>query len=263
MFTTHFKMTGQPFAERAPVDRILADDRMTQGLARLDYLADQGTLGLLTGSTGTGKSTLLKLFLHRLPPNRYRPLYLHLTRVKATGFLKLLVAALGEQPQRGKERLFLQILDRAKKSEHTALLVLDEAHHLDPDTLTDLRLLISSALDDAPPLKLLLVGQEALRDELKHNRHADLVNRISVRFHLLPLSKEQTAAYIDHQLTQAGASDKIFEPEVKNLIHDYAHGVPRLVNNLATACLIHAAIQKAQKVTEPLFHQVLPEFTLP
>ncbi|HUY35961.1 MAG TPA: ATP-binding protein [Pirellulales bacterium] len=170
MFLTHFKLTSQPFAERVAADSLWPDDRMRQGLARLRYLADQATVGLLTGASGVGKSALLKRFLHELAGPQYEAVYLHLTHLPAAGLLKLLVAKLGEIPRRGKDRLFEQILDKARRCEGLLLLVLDEAHLLDADALTDLRLLISSALDDAPPLKLVLAGQEPLRHTLRQSR---------------------------------------------------------------------------------------------
>lgn len=260
MFTHHFKMTGQPFCERATLDQILKDDRFTQGLARLEFLALQGTIVLLTGQTGVGKSTLIKLFLSSLAPNRYHVVYLHLTHLKTNGFLKLIVTGLGETPKMGKEKVFSQILDKTTKSELPTLLVVDEAQLLDADALTDLRLLISSALDDQPPFKLLLVGQESLVGQLKRSRHLDLLQRINLRYHLLPLSKTQTIAYIDHQLLAAGAAEKTFDAEVKAAIYDYTHGIPRQINNVATACLLEAAVQKVQKVTEKIFTQTMAEF---
>jgi len=263
MFTTHFKMARQPFLERAPLDQVQKDERIAQGLARLTYLAQEGTLGVLTGPSGAGKSTLLSLFLHGLPSNRFRPIYLYLTRVSATSLLKMIVTELGDEPRRGKDRLFLQIRERTKTPDLTTLLVIDEAHLLDPGVLLDLRLLISSALDKAPPLKILLAGQDALRHTLKLNTYADLANRISIRFHIRPFNPDETAAYIDHQMRAAGASDKVFDPEVKSRIHDFAHGLPRLINNLATACLLQAEAQNAQKISEPLLEQVLVEFKLP
>ncbi len=263
MFTTHFKMTRHPFCERTPVEGILKDERISQGLARLEYLASEGTIALLTGPTGVGKSSLLKLFLSSLSRNQFHPLYLHLTHLSSGAFLKLIVARLGEVPRRGKETLFLQILEKAKAGELSTLLLVDEAHLLDPDALTDLRLLVSSALEEVPPFKIILAGQDSLRDQLKRSVHGDLVQRISVRYQLPPLTKDQTEAYIDFQMRQAGASQKIFEPEVKSLIHDYAGGIPRQINNLATACLIQAAARNTQKVQEPLFHETLVEFQLP
>lgn len=106
------------------------------------------------------------------------------------------------------------------------LLILDEAHLLSSEVLTDLRLLINSALDVRPPLKILLVRQEPPRVTLCQAQHADLVNRISLRYQLRPLSREQTGHYIDLQLSQAGGDAKLFDDSVKTSIHDFIGGVP-------------------------------------
>jgi len=128
---------------------------------------------------------------------------------------------------------------------------------------TDLRLLLSSPIDDAPKLKMVLCGQETLRSLLTREAHADLANRISVRAHLNPLTKDQTTAYIDHRVKHSGAPPKLFEKEAKTLIHDYAAGIPRQINNIATACLIHAAAQNQNKVTEDTVNHAMAEFRLP
>jgi general secretion pathway protein A len=263
MFTTHFKMSAHPFAEGTPIERLLKDERISQGLARLEYLTAAGTLALITGTTGVGKSSLIKLFLGSLSRNRYQPAYVYLTHVGASGLLKLIVTALGETPRHGKDRLFLQILDKARQTEPTTLLVLDEAHLIKPEALTDLRLLVSSILEDRPLLKIVLSGQEALRDRLRNSRHADLVHRISVRYHVPAMSREQTTAYMDHHMKSAGASERIFDDEAKALIHDYASGVSRQINNLATACLINAATRNLQKITEQLVNETSAECRLP
>ena len=78
-----------------------------------------------------------------------------------------------------------------------------------------------------------------------------------------PLSKQKTTAYIDSRITKAGGSSKIFEPEAKDLIHDYTGGVPRQINNVATACLINAAARSLKKITEPLVNETMTEFSLP
>jgi general secretion pathway protein A len=264
MFTNHFKMSAQPFLERTPVERLQKDERIQQGLARLDYLTQSGSVALITGQTGVGKSSLIKLFVHSLSRNRYLPLYIHLTHgVQASGILRLIVQSLGEVPKRGKERLFLQILEKTHATEPTTLLLIDEAHLLKPESLTDLRLLVSSALGDDAPMKIVFSGQGPLRDELKRVRHADLVQRIDVRYSMRPLSKDETVAYIDFQMQSVGASDKVFESEAKSLIHDYANGVPRQINNIATACLINAATKGLQKINESLVNETMGEFHLP
>jgi general secretion pathway protein A len=143
------------------------------------------------------------------------------------------------------------------------LLILDEAHLLDGDALTDIRLLISSALDDTPPLKVVLAGQEPLRHTLRQSLHAALLNRIAVRCHLPALTKSETITYIDFQLKQAGGSEKLFDSAVKELIHDYSGGVPRQINNLGTACLLQAMAENASRVNEAILRQTMNEFQLP
>ena len=263
MFTTHFKLKAQPFVEHLPSERLQKDDRITQGLARLKYFAEAGTIALLTGQTGVGKSSLLRLFFGSLSRNRYRPVYLHLTNVKSTGLLKLIVRALGEVPLRGKENLFLQILEKAHKSDLMTILILDEGHLTESEALIDLRLLVSADLENEAPLKLVLTGQNELWQQLKRTAHADLIHRISVKYHLSPLGRPETAAYIDFQMRSAGGTDKVFLKEAKDLIHDYTGGVPRQINNVATACLLNAASRDQQRVNAELVTDTMAEFHLP
>ena len=188
---------------------------------------------------------------------------MHLTHLESAALLRLIVTALGEKPRLGKDRLFLQILSKTQNTERTTMLILDEAHLLPADALTDLRLLVSSGLDDAPPFKIVLSGQAPLQEVLARASHADLVHRLSVRYHLRAFTPEQTEAYIDFRLRTAGASNKLVEPEAKRLIHAYAGGVPRQINNIATACLINAAARNVHKIGEPLVNDILAEFHLP
>jgi len=262
MFLNHFALTAHPFAEKPPIQWLLRDECIDQALARLKFFEQQGTIALIIGQTGLGKSSLLRLFIHQLPQNRYHPLYLHLTPLNANAFLRLIVTKLGEKPLLGKDRMLLQILERIRLNDKCTLFIIDEAHLIDPKILTDLRLLISS-IDEEISLKILLCGQEDLSQILKRASYADLVHRISLQFVMKPLSKEKTAAYIDYRITKAGGSNKIFEPEAKNLIHDYTGGVPRQINNVATACMINASARDLKKITETLVNETMTEFHLP
>lgn len=262
MFLDHFELTDHPFAEKPPIDWLLRDERTQQALARLKFFEQQGAIALIIGQTGLGKSSLLRLFIDQLPHNRYHPIYLHLTPLNANAFLRLIVTKLGEKPLMGKDRMLLQILDRININDKCTLFIIDEAHLIDPKILTDLRLLISS-IDQKVSLKILLCGQESLNQILKRSSYADLVQRITLQFVMHPLSQEKTDAYIDYRISKAGGTTKIFESEAKNLIHDYTGGVPRQINNVATACLINATAKSLKKITEPLVNETMAEFNLP
>lgn len=263
MFLHHFKMSAHPFQESPPLDWILNDDRFSQSLARLEYFSNQGSLALVIGQTGVGKSTLLRLFIQSLSKNRYRPVYIHHSGINPAAILRLIVTELGEAPKCGKDRLFLQIIERCRKNDLTTVLLIDEAHLIDPQALTHLRLILSSALEADLPVKMVLSGQEPLARLLCRTSLSDLSNRVSVRCHLHPLSKDQTLAYIDSRVRCAGGCEKAFDPEAKSLIHDYASGIPRQINNIATACLLHAAARNLQKVDESLVNDTMAEFHLP
>lgn len=262
MYLEHFQFRGPPFSEHAAAAALWQDARMKEGLARLEFLLAMGELGMVTGPSGVGKSALVKRFLHGLASQQCETVYCHLAHLPSAGLLKVIAAQLGESPRLGKHRAYEQILDRAQRAEGTLLLILDEAHLLTSESLTDLRLLISSALDVGPPLKILLVGQDALRGLVKRAQHADLLNRVSVRYQLRPLHKEQTAHYLDFQVSQVGGDVKIFGAEVKDLLHDFTGGLPRAINNLAIACLLQATALNVARVDEEVFRQASAEFQL-
>jgi general secretion pathway protein A len=261
-FTDYFKLDHQPFCEKIPTQQIIADERIKQALARLQYLAQSGLAALITGQTGVGKSTLIKLFLDALPKNQFLPIYLHFTHVKSFGLFYLLLNELGEEPKRTKDRVFLQLMEKTRKLALTPIIIIDEAHLLNQDAITDLRLLISSPLDETPAIKLILCGQMEIKNQLKKSIHADFANRISVYFHLAPLTLSQTHAYIDLQMKRAGNGSSVFDTQVKDAIFDFSAGIPRIINNIATACLIHAAVEEKRSVDFSLFNRTMADFQL-
>lgn len=262
MFFNHFHMTQNPFAETPPADWLLTDQRFEQALARLDFFAKQGAFALIMGQTGVGKSSLLRLFTRTLLPNRFHRLYVHQTSINPGAFLRMIVVGLGESPKLGKDRLLMQITDKIQASEIDTMLIIDEAHLLATQTLTDLRLLINDGLEKRLPLKIILCGQESLGEVLKRSAHADLIHRISVRVRLHSLSKSETSVYIEHRLRCAGGSDKLFDTDAKSLIHDYAGGIPRQINNIATGCLIHAAGKNVKLINDQIVNDTIVDFQL-
>jgi len=262
MFLDHFSLLAHPFTENPPIDWLLRDEQIDRALAGLKFFQQQGAMALVIGQTGLGKSSLLRLFLNDLPHNRYHTLYLHLAALNANAFLRLMVTKLGEKPQMGKDRMLLQILERIQTNDKCTLFVVDEAHLLDPKTLVDLRVLVSS-IDETVSLKILLCGQEKLSQTLKRSSHADLRDRINLQFSLKPMSRDKTTSYVDYRIKKAGGQEKIFEPTAKDLIHDYTGGVPRQVNNVGTACLLIAAAKGVKIITEALVNETMNEFYLP
>jgi len=259
MFTTFFNMTTQPFSERIPVAKIVKDQSIENSIAKLQYMLYQGDIALIHGQTGVGKSTLIKLFLANIPLNQYLPLYINFTHLKTSCLLNLIVAQLGESPKHTKDRLFLQIKEKIKRLNLTILLIIDEAHLLETDVITDLRLLISSAIEETSTLKIILSGQNAIRDNLKRSSLTDFAQRICVFCRINPLTKAESFTYIDLQMKYAQSSENVFGQEAKEIIFEYSSGIPRQINNIATASLINASIQKLQFINHGLVMQTISE----
>jgi general secretion pathway protein A len=264
MFAEHFGLHDNPFSETPSSRGILVDERFERALAQLEHFSQDGSLAMLTAATGLGKSSLLRVFIDRLNPTRFLPVYVHLTNMRSSSLLKVMAASLGEDaPARGKEKVFLRILNRARHSDKTILFLLDEAHLIPPDALTDLRLLVSSPMHDHPPIKILLCGQDRLLQLLKMTSLLDLLHRISVRCQLRALTHDETLLYIDFKLKQAGSQTDVFDQDAKALVHDYSGGTPRLINRIASASMILASSQDLQRISEDLVHQAMASFKLP
>ena len=262
MYTTFFKMAHSIFLEHIPAKDIIKDERMSQGLARLSYFINDGSIALITGKTGVGKSTLIKLFLDGLSNNHYHPIYIHFTNIKSSSLLNLIAIELGGASSNSKDRRFLSITQSLKTVQGTPILIIDEAHLLPTEAIVDLRLLVSSAINKTgSSLKIILCGQDDLRHTIKSASCTDFANRVSVGYAIKPLSKTETAVYITKQLKSADADVDLFDAEVVDEIFNFTSGVPRSINRICTTCLIHAAGLRSQKITTEILTQAVSELT--
>jgi general secretion pathway protein A len=261
MFTTHFKMTAHPFPARPPLEALWHDARFTEALSRLQVFLEYELAAVITGDEGVGKSSLVRLFMDSLAAKRITSVYIHLTQLKSSALLKFLILALGEKPAHTKDKVLMQILAKLNGTDQQIVCVVDEAHLLNQDALVDLRLLLSGACDNNQ-FKLLLVGHSRLKKDLKSSHHAALAQRAPTRYHLPPFSPTQTVDYLNFHLARVSANPKLFDENVKSEIYEHTRGVPRLINNLATACLITAVTLNQHKITREILSQALAEFQL-
>jgi general secretion pathway protein A len=85
---------------------------------------------------------------------------------------------------------------------------------------------------------------------------------VNVQYRMRPFTKDETSRYIDIQMKQAGGPEDTFDESVKALIHDFSGGIPRQINNIATACLVQAAGTNVIRIDEKLFQHTTVEFQL-
>jgi type II secretory pathway predicted ATPase ExeA len=160
-----------------------------------------------------------------------------------------IVSALGGQPRFHKAEVMRQAADllAAEQAERhrRVVLVIDEAHLLAPEQLEELRLLTNADMDAASPFAGILVGQPTLARKLRLGVFAALDQRIATRSTLTPMDLGESVTYLAHHLALAGRTEPLFADDAIARLHRVASGLPRKLNNAATAALIAAADGKA------------------
>lgn len=197
---------------------------------------------VITGEIGSGKTTLIETFLKELEKDVVVA-QINQTQVTAVEFLQTVLVQFGFSPFKMKKAELLSTLNEFLVEQYSngrrVLLIVDEAQNLSNKVLEEIRMLSGVETTKEKVLRIILAGQPELNDKLNSPGLVQLAQRIRLRFHLTPLSKSDTAAYIQHRLEVAGSQGRqIFDPETFPLIYRYTGGIPRLVNTLADTSMM-------------------------
>lgn len=269
MYQKHFGLTGRPFSI-APDPRFLYMSRQhREALAHLLYgVGEGGGFVQLTGEVGTGKTTICRCLLEQLPEHVDMALILN-PRVNAQELLASLCDELHIAYARDTtsikaltDVLSAYLLDSHARGRRTVLMI-DEAQNLSADALEQVRLLTNLETTREKLLQIILVGQPELRSLLARDELRQLSQRITARYHLEPISREETAAYIRHRLQVCGAGEPIFTDSAIDLVHRLSTGVPRLINVLCDRAMLGAFVEGKRRIEVPIVRkaagEVLPE----
>ena len=209
---------------------------------QLDTTAALRGVMALTGSPGTGKSTLLKTWMRGLEPKRYLPLLITQSSLSATGVLEILLAKLGERP-RFKRSTNLLALEKhlADIEPMTLVLVLDDAQNYPSSALEELRMLLGLGGRARSAFALILLGDDYLLGSLRLSIQRALFSRISAAHQLHPLPREDIASYLNCHISRAGLDREIFAPAAIDLLAEASEGNPRALNLLAQAAWLASA----------------------
>ena len=235
MYKDFFGFVEQPFSIVPNSRYLYLSQRHKEAITHLQAgLGDGGGFAMLTGEVGTGKTTVAKAMLANLGDNTKAGLILNPTFSSRD----LLEAICDEfkitYPPDANLKQLNQVIHkyllRNYRSGWQTLLVIDEAQHLAADVLEQLRLLTNLETDTRKLLKVLLVGQPELQRLLQTTQLRQLAQRITGRYHLLPLDEKETEDYIAFRLHTAGGDQQLFNRASCKLIAKYSHGIPRLIN---------------------------------
>lgn len=265
MYLQHFGLRYFPFDKEVPIDELFASQAMDELKTRLDHLVELRGIGLVTGDSGSGKSTACRRMALSLHTGLYRVVYVPLSTGNPMDVYKSIAWELGLATERSRAALYRQIRNEVTRlcteaRQHT-LLILDDAQNLRSDVLEELRLLTNYAMDSENRLGMILCGQPELRRRVNMAVHEPLNQRIVMRYHLAPLGRDEIEGYLTHLLRRAGTELSLFEPQAVEALYQASRGLPRKLNLLAHHTLIAAALVKAQRANDEHVQAALPEVT--
>lgn len=252
MYLRHFALTRLPFETPAHTDELFGFGSHREAEARLNHLIDLRGIGLLTGESGSGKTTVCRHVTDALHPGLFRVCYVALSTGNVLDMYKCIGWQLGLPTERSRATAYRAIQAEINRlvgeAKQQPVLVIDEAHHLRNDVLEDLRLLTNFEMDSAPRLCLVLVGLTELRRRLAMAVHESMQQRLIVQHHLRGLEREELDPYLAHRLRLAGCELPLFDPPAIEALYQSARGLPRLINRIAHYALSAAAVDEARTV---------------
>ena len=254
MYKSFFEMTRTPFVRNVPVEYLYEPSFMKETLSRMAYVAENRLFGVVVGDSGTGKSTLIRKFVERLPVKDYFPIYLSDSKLTPRWLYKGMLDPFGVDSKfyRGDAKRQLQtelavLLGVHKKK---VIFILDEAHLLEKETIEEFRFLLNYNFDSESPMALVLVGQTELWDKLKLRRYDAVRQRIDVNCILRHLDRSETEEYILSHLRYAGGREDLFTDIAMDVIHQSSAGIPRMINRICEKSLMYACQQNKRLIDE-------------
>jgi general secretion pathway protein A len=263
MYEDFFGFRERPFKLQPDPEYLFLSSQHRLALVHLEYgFLNRAGFVVVTGEIGTGKTTLIKALLRRLDAKTVVASVFN-TMVETDEFLALILQEFEQSPAGNSRAEKIEQLNAFLISCYAqggrAVLIVDEAQNLSLEILEEIRLLSNLQTDKDYLLQIVLVGQPELRNTLSHPGLRQLAQRISVHYHLSALSEEETAAYVRHRLevSRGGEGEEIFPPEAIQAVYRHTQGIPRLINLLCDACLVHCFADEIRRVTAPMVDEVV------
>jgi general secretion pathway protein A len=266
MYLSFFGLNEKPFAITPDPRYLYLSERHAEALAHLLYgINESGGFIQLTGEVGTGKTTVVRTLLSRVPHHADVAVILN-PRVTPVEFLLTICEELGleiAEADRDSVKQMVDALNRRLLGAHAEgrriIVLVDEAQNLSIDVLEQVRLLTNLETPTQKLLQIILIGQPELRELLDRTDLRQLAQRITGRYHLKPLSREETKGYVRHRLRVAGAAQEIFTPAALLELHRLSQGIPRVINVACDRALLGAYTQETKKITASLVRRAAGE----
>ncbi len=263
MYKAFYNLSEKPFTLLPDPGFLYMSDKHRMAFSMLEYgLLNNAGFTVISGDIGAGKTTLIRHLLDNMDREHTVGLISNTHRSFGELLQWILLAFNLDHANMNKVEMYQRfvefIIDEYAHNRSTVLII-DEAQNMEAETLEELRMLSNVNADKDQALQVILVGQNELRDTLRQPELVQFAQRISVDYHLQPLSAEETANYIRHRIHIAGGNPDIFSALACEAVHRYSNGVPRLINLLCDTALVYGYAEQLQQLSARLVVQVARE----
>src|SRR4029077_18464963 len=266
MYLSFFGLSEKPFAITPDPRYLYLSERHAEALAHLLYgINESGGFIQLTGEVGTGKTTVVRTLLSRVPHHADVAVILN-PRVTPVEFLLTICEELGlgiADTDRDSVKQMVDALNRRRLAAHAEgrriIVIVDEAQNLSAEVLEQVRPLTNLETPTQKLLQIILIGQPELRELLDRTELRQLAQRITGRYHLEPLSSEETKGYVRHRLRVAGTTGDIFTAAALAEVFRLSRGIPRVINVTCDRALLGAYTQETGRVGAALVRRAAGE----
>lgn len=267
MYQQYFGLSEDPFSIAPDPRYLFLSDKHREALAHLIYgVGNQGGFVVLTGEVGTGKTTICRCLLKQIPDNA-NIAYIINPKQSINQLLQSVCNDLGIYFEKGRtskdliDDLNKYLLEAHAKGRNT-ILIIDEAQNLSIEILEQLRLLTNLETNEKKLLQLVLLGQPELNEILGRREMRQLAQRVTARFHLTPLSKNEVTQYIEHRLSIAGCRNELFRVAALSSVYKNSRGIPRLINQICGRALLGVYATNESQVTRKIANKASKEIFL-
>ena len=249
MYKEYFGLKESPFSIAPDPHYLYMSDNHREALAHLLYgiNSDNGFV-LLTGDVGTGKTTVCRCLLAQLPENSNIAFILN-PKLTVDELLATICDELNivYPPGNISNKVFIDSINAyllyANKNGKRTVLIVEEAQNLRPEVLEQIRLLTNLETNERKLLQIIMLGQPELNELLSRPELRQLKQRITARYHLGPLTKQELSAYVLHRLSIAGVNRKLFSSRTIDRLFKLSGGIPRMINLLCDRALLGTYVQ--------------------
>jgi len=245
VFEDFYEFTSTPFSRGIPVSALYRDSDRDEHVDRLKYAAKNQLFAVLSGESGIGKTTLLRMFSDEVKKMGYTVIYISDSKLTPRHFYKGVLEQLGFESKyfRGDAKRQLHKEIEIMKAIHDINLVTicDEAHLMSKEMLEEVRFLLNINMDSSSPMSLILSGQSELRENLRLQSHAAIRQRVDIQCQVGKFDLSQTTGYIKAHLSHVGCTKDIFTESAIDDIFKYSCGISRLINKACVAALMYGA----------------------